>query len=955
MPKGRPSKKKKQPKSQKKVQQKLNMTKDGSPKKSGKQKGRKASKTNKGVNQSNLEVRAQKKKTSTPEVPKNGTDKADTPEEDKSGNPSGNATSQVNEDGKQINAEDAGRIEKSLANKDEDKATNNNNTQEAEKEECEVSVASDQTSRTEINANHSNHHYNDSDGEASWNVSATTQDDENTVNSNETSKYNKGNENKVVLPAFTRYQMMILLDPENKEEEIKENSDQQENSPAQRIAEKLSSFTQHMVSIDKEARIMSWKTSPNFTYTDLEEFPTKTAELAKYFQGFRENVKADKRVYLRVAIHTPNSQTRLFTELQEWMKLFGYSMNKCIIQSETSTCIGWLVYSSQYTDTESLRQRMMYISQFEWGFKLVAITEEDKSESWLKRSKAVGIYVPTPMKDTAINIIGEHFEASMDTQNNIPDFTDKFLFMEPERTYKGKKSRQLYYKQMVERHRIHIESLVPEISYGINTDLDREYHFKMIDDTTAYTLTLRDIILDLKVESNDSIMTGTRLFHSIDYFSDSTNLWINGQRCDGGPCCVFTYYEDCASEASTMIRGMGKMVMKEYNREVAEKMFNISHFRGCKGYRWIPSMRRFSTPQIRQMKANQVNDNMLPAIQILMKKKEQLEQERMQKEPAENTQNKSNKKDTVDAATDQANTTSQANNNPTTVNDNESVESNITEEMRAKQITNIANIAKDPDLDSLANESEAGNKPSKVDCNDEESVASSLTNVSATSNISNSGYSISSGSTNNDNVTITSRQNKYDVNANVIAEIAKADSDTDLTKEELEKRVLAYQELKINEAKSRALIEIEKFVKEYNVPTTTIQPPKPIPSEMNDITIISKHPSNAQQITPVQLFDNEDVGKAASPPSKDRDTSNATASSLSSKAIIHQTPQTNANNATNTSIPSYLEIAKINTNPPKTSTNSTEELQIKPVRKSKRLQSNQQNPTSTEEGTGDKK
>ena len=170
----------------------------------------------------------------------------------------------------------------------------------------------------------------------------------------------------------------------------------------------------------------------------------------------------------------------------------------------------------------------------------------------------------------------------------------------------------------------------------------------------------------------------------------------------------------------------------------------------------------------------------------------------------------------------------------------------------------------------------------------------------------------------------------------------------------MEKRVLAYQELKINEAKSRALIEIEKFVKEYNVPTTTIQPPKPIPSEMNDITIISKHSSNAQQITPVQLFDNEDVGKAASPPSKDRDTSNATASSLSSKAIIHQTPQTNANNATNTSTPSYLEIAKINTNP-KTSTNSTEELQIKPVRKSKRLQSNQQNPTSTEEGTGDKK
>ena len=58
---------------------------------------------------------------------------------------------------------------------------------------------------------------------------------------------------------------------------------------------------------------------------------------------------------------------------------------------------------------------------------------------------------------------------------HIPDLTDKFLFIEPERTYKGSEGRKLYYKQMVERHRLHTESFRVEISYGIKADLDRDF------------------------------------------------------------------------------------------------------------------------------------------------------------------------------------------------------------------------------------------------------------------------------------------------------------------------------------------------------------------------------------------------------------------------------------------------------------------------------------------------
>ena len=109
------------------------------------------------------------------------------------------------------------------------------------------------------------------------------------------------------------------------------------------------------------------------------------------------------------------------------------------------------------------------------GFKLVAVSESDSKEKWLKRLRAVGVYVPTPCKDFALAIMGEQFEPVVEDINlTMPDFTDTFLFMEPEITYKGSDRRQTYYKQMIERHRLHCDSYKAEIAYGIKTDLDKK-------------------------------------------------------------------------------------------------------------------------------------------------------------------------------------------------------------------------------------------------------------------------------------------------------------------------------------------------------------------------------------------------------------------------------------------------------------------------------------------------
>ena len=301
-----------------------------------------------------------------------------------------------------------------------------------------------------------------------------SEDDENTVNSDKTSIRNKKKLKKMILPSFTRYQIMIQMDQENRDSPIAESEDE-DKSPAQRLRDILISLVTQMNIFDPKAKIISWKTSPNFSYLNAEQFPTQIAQIAQYFNGFRSNVKPDKRIYLRVGIHTPDSQSHLQSFLRSWMELYGYTFNKCIIQAENAAFIGWLCYSTSYTDQEVFRSRLVEHSNFEWGFKLVAVTTSDQDQPWLKRLKAVGIYVPSQMQNMAKLILCKQLQPYTDSLINIPDFTDKYLYVEPEKNY-ASKAGQLYYKKMVDRHRLHADSIRAEFSFGISEHLDRDFN-----------------------------------------------------------------------------------------------------------------------------------------------------------------------------------------------------------------------------------------------------------------------------------------------------------------------------------------------------------------------------------------------------------------------------------------------------------------------------------------------
>ena len=70
--------------------------------------------------------------------------------------------------------------------------------------------------------------------------------------------------------------------------------------------------------------------------------------------------------------------------MKDWARAIGYAFSKCIVQAENSANIGWIVYSTQFTDTEYLKKylqdqtRVLYPRvEVDWGFKIAAVTKTD--------------------------------------------------------------------------------------------------------------------------------------------------------------------------------------------------------------------------------------------------------------------------------------------------------------------------------------------------------------------------------------------------------------------------------------------------------------------------------------------------------------------------------------------------------------------------------------------------
>ena len=177
------------------------------------------------------------------------------------------------------------------------------------------------------------------------------QDDTNTIDLNETSVYNNHNSKRIIPSPCIRYQFGVAMkdikEP-TKDSESKEDNDKSTDSlesPAQRFLAVIKAISGYIYSIDPEAKFVSWKNENDFTLLSVnpQEFPTDLVEIATYIDGYRRNIHPAIKNYFRFCLHSPKWPGKLIEQkLSTWASIQNYTLYKCIIQAETSTCIGWL-------------------------------------------------------------------------------------------------------------------------------------------------------------------------------------------------------------------------------------------------------------------------------------------------------------------------------------------------------------------------------------------------------------------------------------------------------------------------------------------------------------------------------------------------------------------------------------------------------------------------------------
>ena len=629
------------------------------------------------------------------------------------------------------------------------------------------------------------------------------QDDTNTVESGTTTKVKgKKQAKEIVIPKFVRYQLMIT--PLKKE--VDDAGVELKTAP-KRIRETLISLCSQLELVDDEAQIISWNNKKNFSYMNTKEFSEDTAVIAKYFNGFRQGLMAERRIYLKMGIHTPNDQKKLLKELKQWTQLYGYTITECMIQADNASFIGWIAYSSYYTNTGKLKEILQEEGEFEWGFKMVPL-ESDKNKPWKDRLKALGVYVPAIHHEVATKIISNMMESEPEDHKYYPRITDKYLFVPPKDTVDELNSK-LAYKSFIRRHRAHSNQLTATFSSAIQLDVDKDMLTRGGD-----IATLRNLILNIRSTDTTSIFYGEHLFHQVDYTEDSSKNWFGTGPGPGGDGYIFTYYKDCAPEAKKMIRGLGIFLVKYYGSKAIVPFFSREYWKGTHKWNYSSKRRCFITPEDNLIKNNLIHDRNKSLMDKIVDKEIREREERERALQAEGTP-QAMIVQLPDASNPQATSgeryaeTAQLLENATRQqgsNEDNSVISDITREAQKEEMLLIKKLM-NADLDSVGKVGDKKKAISEVVIQSDQSTTSSITANSAStasttaSNIKDE-YSINSGSTNN--------SNKFKVNGKQFTFEAIGIHD-EMTDMEIKQRLEAHTEFQRHKEDLRK----EKLYNEY--------------------------------------------------------------------------------------------------------------------------------------------
>ena len=387
--------------------------------------------------------------------------------------------------------------------------------------------------------------------------------------------------------------------------------------------------------VDENADILPWYQEDGTKKLGVrkgkeDRIPKTGAALSPYFFNMQPNRVGKKWLKIRI---TSFHLKQVEEALGKWARAESYNFSRCVVQTEKECVIGWLVYSSQYTDTEYLGRCLTEKTKHEWGFRLGAVTEKDMFENgdesagkktpWKDRVKAIFVHVPLEHQMTATQVIGEWLEPNkFFIPSRIPSFKDRLLFTPPEREMCTNHDEAIKYSKLVEKQSDHNDGLRAHLCVNIIADIDKKIKVR-----SGRTLTLRQMILSIKAH-NKGPTKGMNLFQSIDFTPNATKLYFGGRQ---GPRCsgnVITFYELVQGEAIQMIRGLGVYLLRMYGSEGIRSCFSKKYWDAMVGWKWSKTYECFDRPETRQLHSNVNHD---PNDMVKLMGRLRIEREKLEK------------------------------------------------------------------------------------------------------------------------------------------------------------------------------------------------------------------------------------------------------------------------------------------------------------------------------------
>ena len=518
----------------------------------------------------------------------------------------------------------------------------------------------------------------------------TKEDDINTTNSDNTSVFTSPSEmNRILAPINLRMQIIFTLDSlessqllETVEEPSSTSTTNQQQQSRQetnlsRIRAPIQAMYAFLKTKHPETRFLRWSDNKDFATlpNEEEQIPTDLATLSLYFDGIRPK-QSYGRVYIRFRVHH-NDVHMIGTELESWAFSKGYQISRCLIQSENSSPIGWLLYSSQYTDTETLCQKLFRMTGFEWGMRIGAVSKADSSKQFKDRVKAQIIYVPTECDMIASAKASMIFSSTVQKEVLQPE--DKYIFVHQENRLTDRRSKEAFVT-FVNRQEVHLDNLMAMPANIFEKPIDQLFRTN-----SGVKVTLQEIVLNINNYDKKSIGFNAPLFHAIDFTEDSSKLYFNNRKGPGGASFVFSFYEYNQCEATAMIQGLGKYVSRRHGKRLALKAFTMSHWNGNVGWKWHEKVNKFTTPEATRLSSNLESDRNQIMVRLALKKNNT------------SVPNQNNQSEQV-AQAQAANTTSEVTNQE----DNESTQSTTISQIAKEKAAGNVRRAMDPDLDSVA-------------------------------------------------------------------------------------------------------------------------------------------------------------------------------------------------------------------------------------------------------------